>query len=219
MSRDRVFSHRAADVGRRRVHRAALLFFSLLSTVACWVSIDACGFAEEAAEPPLRFRRIFAPADAIGQWPVGNQHYLPIEPAEFDRLVESVRALPSGSTTSIVARLLSARYSARLDGDVLSAGQASLLRPRELVIDKHHRHARRIQQGRGDRSTVPGLAVHPYLAAGKLADPGRKLVQRDVHRPVDMGLRPLAVPAHVEYHGATVPGPLQPGEVRDTERR
>ncbi|MEX0712446.1 MAG: hypothetical protein WD278_08860 [Pirellulales bacterium] len=87
---------------------------------------------EAAADPssePLRFRRIYAPADRVRDWPRGNVRYVPIEPDEFERLVEAVRSVPRGAT-SAVARVVQAHYEARLNEPDLLSGR--------VRIEVHH---------------------------------------------------------------------------------
>lgn len=80
------------------------------------------------ATSPLQYRRVFVPADRTADWPTGGAQYLPIERAEFERLVqqsEERRQLsrPGG------AQLAAAEYSARLaEGDLLAGVAAFDLR-------------------------------------------------------------------------------------------
>lgn len=96
---------------------------------------DAAQVAEDAAkdallgesEDGLAFRRVFVPADRSDLWPRDGQRYLPIDRAEFKRLVELARrsGRPAGG-----GRVERAIYQARLQGDSLLEGQA------ELTIEK-----------------------------------------------------------------------------------
>ena len=45
--------------------------------------------AEAASAEAIEFRRVFAPADRIKDWPKGIERYLPIEASEFERLVQA----------------------------------------------------------------------------------------------------------------------------------
>ena len=78
------------------------------------------------AEHELKFRRIYAPSNGILDWPRGNVRYLPVEPEEFERLMQAASGLPIETATALSARFDRARYSARLDDDLLTAGQAIL---------------------------------------------------------------------------------------------
>ena len=73
----------------------------------------------------VRFRRVYAPADQMEDWPRENVRYLPVDPQEFERLVAA-----SGKRTSVggvsQARWVTAEYRARFDGEGLVDGQASL---------------------------------------------------------------------------------------------
>ena len=82
---------------------------------------------EESREAEsIRFRRIHVPADRIAQWPDGRTKYMPLEAAEFERLLAATHTNPPGTTASAGARLLASQYEARLEGDRLVAGQATL---------------------------------------------------------------------------------------------
>ncbi len=98
--------------------------------LAAWVSLAAAapaGAAEPPPKPPERppsFRRVYVPAAEIGRqtWTGG---YLPIAPAEFERLVEATAAGASGSG-AWTTRIEKADYELRLEGDDLLVGAAML---------------------------------------------------------------------------------------------
>lgn len=104
--------------------RAALLI------VCCW-SLSSPGWhggtawlraQTEPAEAPddLRFRKVFAPAERVDEWPLADQRYVPVAPQEFDRLVESIERQRRTTITPGGALLTHARYEATLEeGDVL----------------------------------------------------------------------------------------------------
>ncbi len=73
----------------------------------------------------LRFRRVYAPADRPQDWPRGGVKYLPIEPAEFERLLQIARTATAEARVSAAARPVTAQYQARLVGDRLAEGQAT----------------------------------------------------------------------------------------------
>jgi len=80
--------------------------------------------APQPANEALRYRRIYAPSDAVEDWPRGSFRYVPVEPKEFERLVEAVGA--QVETAGALPRLSSARYHATLRGDTLVDGSAVL---------------------------------------------------------------------------------------------
>ena len=82
--------------------------------------------ADDTPAAEMRYRRIFAPADRTKDWPVGKMRYLPIEAAEFERLVDLARASAPAARPPAATRLVKAQYSARLAGDQLTAGEAAL---------------------------------------------------------------------------------------------
>ena len=74
---------------------------------------------ENSAAPAFPFRRIFAPADRVADWPRGQTNYLPIESAEFERLIRLVEGAGAASELGS-AQLVSANYEAQLvDDDTL----------------------------------------------------------------------------------------------------
>lgn len=78
--------------------------------------------ANEAAEPerpPIKFRRVFVPADAPQSWPTDGEQYLPLDRAEFEQLVAAAEDAqqPGGHARP---RIAEAEYRASLaDGDAL----------------------------------------------------------------------------------------------------
>ncbi len=107
------------------------LLASVCVALAC--SATARQVAAQEPAPPkadpsaaLRFRRVFAPADRVQDWPRDAARYVPVAPDEFERLVERARDVPPGATVSPVARTLRAVYQARFDDQVALVGQATL---------------------------------------------------------------------------------------------
>jgi len=103
--------------------------------ILCGVMTPLSGGALRAAESPavapgsseaLRFRRVYAPADQLKDWPRGDVRYVPMDKTEFERLVELAR-WKSGFPKGVVPQaIVAARYSARLAGDSLVDGEAVL---------------------------------------------------------------------------------------------
>ncbi|MCR4414962.1 MAG: hypothetical protein NUV77_21295 [Thermoguttaceae bacterium] len=99
--------------------------------VAAGWSAARCKAADEPAaavraEPPLRYRRVYAPADRLKDWPRGNARYLPVDPADFDRLIAAVEARRAAAELPQALALRSAQYKARLVGETLVDGEAVL---------------------------------------------------------------------------------------------
>ena len=69
--------------------------------------------AKEPAAAPLRFRRVLTPAERIEDWPRGEFKYLPVEPAEFDRLLSAAGRASGEARQESQARIAAAAYSAR----------------------------------------------------------------------------------------------------------
>ena len=80
--------------------------------------------AEDDTAGMIRFRRVFAPEDRIKDWPLGDGKYLPIDAAEFERLVAAAQARAAGNPIVPTAAVGSARYEAKLVGENL-VGQTS----------------------------------------------------------------------------------------------
>ncbi len=74
----------------------------------------------------LRFRRVYAPADRLGDLPGIHAKHIPMNPAEFQQLLENVQAYDQGLRISAADRLLAAVYRARLIGDRLTDAKAIL---------------------------------------------------------------------------------------------
>lgn len=84
----------------------------------------AVGDSSSKAPPSeLRFIRVYAPADRIAQWPWGDTKYVPVEAAEFERLIrqmdwpESVRPPQAG--------IVSGQYTARFSEPQFLEGEAT----------------------------------------------------------------------------------------------
>ncbi|MES1213716.1 MAG: hypothetical protein ABUL64_03940, partial [Singulisphaera sp.] len=61
----------------------------------------------------LRFRRVYAPADRVQDWPRGTTRYVPVEGEDFERLLRAAQEL--GETSPPAAALTRADYTAQLD--------------------------------------------------------------------------------------------------------
>lgn len=79
------------------------------------------------AEPPLQFRRVYVAQDRIRKWPTGSGAFLPVDRDEFERLVQTVEQAARGAAPLKTARLVEARYTARLDNARLLSGHVELV--------------------------------------------------------------------------------------------
>ena len=131
-----------------------------------------------AAETSLLFRRVLVPEAQIKDWPRSNLRYLPIDAAEFERLLEGSRRTTDGSRPPADAQILQARYTAELADDELVAGRAVLrvssfsksptllpLDPCRLALDTPLWRPERSSNSAGAAKTV-SLGIGPD---GKLA--------------------------------------------------
>jgi hypothetical protein len=83
------------------------------------------GTLPSVAKAPLEFRRVFVPADQTADWPTGGAQYLPLERAEFERLVEQAEQRRQLERVGN-AQLVDAEYTARLAESDLLGGVAKL---------------------------------------------------------------------------------------------
>ena len=82
--------------------------------------------AENAAESgELRFRRVYFP-EGMKEWPKGNVKYLPMEADEFERLLAAIQRTAPGVPAQTSVGLVEAQYEARLKGQSLLQGSATL---------------------------------------------------------------------------------------------
>ncbi len=81
---------------------------------------------ENSAESgELRFRRVYFP-EGMKEWPKGNVKYLPIEADEFERLLEAIQRTAPGAPAQTSVGLVESQYDARLKGQSLLQGSATL---------------------------------------------------------------------------------------------
>ena len=94
----------------------------------------AAGSTCPAATPParenaavsgeLRFRRVYFP-EGTQAWPKGNEKYLPMDGAEFERLLAAIQHTTTGALPQASVGFVAAQYEARLKGQTLQ-GSATL---------------------------------------------------------------------------------------------
>jgi len=84
---------------------------------------DATAVPSASASPEVRFLRVYAPADRIEQWPWGEMKYVPVEGAEFERLIRLMEE--SASVRPIRAGIREAKYTARFSESSFLEGEAT----------------------------------------------------------------------------------------------
>jgi len=84
----------------------------------------ASGEASANEFPPLRYRRVYVPADSVDRWPRGAVRYLPVDPEEFERLLAAAES--SGENKGVGPRIISAEYRARFADGCLIDGTGRL---------------------------------------------------------------------------------------------
>ncbi|MCL6501187.1 MAG: hypothetical protein K6T86_00790 [Pirellulales bacterium] len=94
----------------------------IVLVLAAWLASASLAVSGQ----PLRFRRLFAPADRPELWPRDSDRYVPMEAAEFEELVELLRGVPPGMPDLGRARLVHAEYEGRLVEPDLLQGRAIL---------------------------------------------------------------------------------------------
>ncbi|GEM_PF-4898563 len=82
--------------------------------------------AGELPAAVLRFQRVFVPADRLAAWPRQPGPYVPMDPKEFEALVQAAMEASSPERLHGAAYLRSAEYYARLEGGDLVDGFAVL---------------------------------------------------------------------------------------------
>lgn len=82
------------------------------------------GEASSTEFPPLRYRRVYVPADSVDRWPRGAVRYLPVDPDEFERLLAAAES--PGENKGVGPRITSAEYRARLADGCLIDGDGRL---------------------------------------------------------------------------------------------
>ncbi|MEX2185218.1 MAG: hypothetical protein WD875_00420 [Pirellulales bacterium] len=79
----------------------------------------------QAVDDAMSFYRVYAPADRIDQWPRGAVRYVPMDRAEFERIVVEIAA-EAKSPASREARVVGAKYTSRLEADGSLRGRGEL---------------------------------------------------------------------------------------------
>jgi hypothetical protein len=124
-----------------RLAMASLLFASSLPRAAAETPPLPDNAALRGESPqeavPLRFRRIYAPADHPEAWPRQQMPYFPMQPDDFEQLVRQARRTARVGDAPLSVGIASAQYKARLVGDDLVDGEATL-----QVIHTSSRRAR-----------------------------------------------------------------------------
>ena len=106
-------------------NRLWIVLSMVLSVVASLPAESLCADPPEGA-PAIELRRVFAPADRIQGWPFGTQRYLPVDGAEFEKLLTAAELTAPDLPAASPARITSAQYEARLSTESLATGQATL---------------------------------------------------------------------------------------------
>jgi hypothetical protein len=156
-----------------RAWRACWLLW--IASLAAWP--PAIGVAAEpvgTAGAPIEIRRIYAPADRLKDWPFGPERYVPIDPADFERLWDAAQMAGLSAPGLSDARIAAARYQARLGDEPFLVGEAVMevvhqgdtpvmvpLDPCGLTIGK----AQWFERAEKTREAVVGLRPDGKLAA------------------------------------------------------
>lgn len=113
---------------------AGLLVHAVLALASALTATAA--FAVEPPSAGWTFRKVFAPADSIANWPRENVHYIPVEPAEFDALVAAQHTAPDTGIQPQASRFVSASYELKFEAPDVLRGIATLqVDPAEAKAD------------------------------------------------------------------------------------
>ena len=115
---------------------------AFLAIVGSVVRLHAAEGSSNLNEAPLKYRRIYVPANAPASWPRGEEKYLPIEASDFNSWVAAAN---KNSDINAAAGIEVAEYSGRLDEggrltghgrwDVVTrSGEPTLIRMPQLSI-------------------------------------------------------------------------------------
>ncbi len=121
----------------------------------------AVGEAPSKEFPPLRYRRVYVPADSVDRWPRGAVRYLPIDPDEFERLLAAAES--SGENEAVGPRITSAEYRARFADRCLIDGAGRLTiaaparRPTSLSWHRSNLAVSHLRWTPDDRPATAGL--------------------------------------------------------------
>lgn len=105
---------RSGVLSHRKVRQAAI-YFVIAAVAAFVVCIDRSKAADESSKPseaPLKYRRIYVPANSPETWPRGGEKYLPIDASDFKSWVS---ALNKGSETEVSSEIDAAVYTGHLE--------------------------------------------------------------------------------------------------------
>lgn len=106
--------------------RAFLTWAIVLTGVVTALGQERPAATMAVGELPLRFRRVFVLGDRLREWPRENVAYVPVEPSEFERVLQTIAEATSPEAGTSSAYVRSAWYYARLVNDSLVQGQAVL---------------------------------------------------------------------------------------------
>ncbi len=144
----------------------------------------------QAASGPLRFRRIYAPAERVQDWPRGTSRYVPVEGEEFERLLKA--AQEQGSEGPAPASLARAEYTAQFNGSEYLQGSFAW------------------EIERTGNTSAP-IALTPLsLALGKSR-------WSDSPRPVELGLDPNGAAVLIADRSGTITGSWSLRSRRDSD--
>src|SRR5690242_14682196 len=95
---------------------------ALLATLSAVLLLGRAAVAAAEDDSGLiHYQRVLVPEDRVKDWPTGGDKYLPVNAAEFERLVTPLRS--ANAPVALGVAITAARYEAKLVGDDL-LGQA-----------------------------------------------------------------------------------------------
>jgi hypothetical protein len=105
-----------------------LLVLGIASSPVGWCADQDEAVPDRDISEVLHYVRVYVPVDRLSLEDCRDKsvHYLPVAPAEFERLVSIAERVIRREKTPTAAAIVSARYTARLEGDTLLGGEAEM---------------------------------------------------------------------------------------------
>ncbi len=108
-----------------RRSRFWLILLAAASATLGAAILSAADSGAKSAAVAMLFHKVYAPADRIDEWPRGSVRYVPMDRAEFERIVAEM-ADEATSPANREGRVEAATYSARLGADGVLRGRGEL---------------------------------------------------------------------------------------------
>jgi len=113
---------------RLRVLLLVLLALASVAARVAWAADEDAPVPKQSGHGRMQYVRVYVPVDRLRLEDCRDEsvRYLPVDPDQFERLLSSVETTGRATPASSMAAVVSARYTARLEGETLVDGEASL---------------------------------------------------------------------------------------------